>query len=62
MLSKFFFFIIRTIVFLVFLGWLASKVLIGDISSAPAHDFYHRANSSGGLIVPNNDPRFSNGN
>ncbi|MCA1442679.1 hypothetical protein I6F07_21140 [Ensifer sp. IC4062] len=61
MLSKIFFFIIRTIVFLVFLGWLASKFLIGDMSLAPPENTSSDLNSGSGLIVPN-DPRFPGDN
>ncbi|MDW9468674.1 hypothetical protein GOA66_21485 [Sinorhizobium meliloti] len=64
MLSRIFFFIVRTIVFFAFLGWLASEFLIGGISLAPdkPHDIENQVNSSGGLIVPGSDPRFSNSN
>lgn len=63
MLSKLFFFIVKTIIFFIFLGWLASEFLIGDMSLAPSNrDAENRVNSAGGLIVPSNDPRFSNSN
>ncbi|WEX76658.1 hypothetical protein PYH37_004978 [Sinorhizobium numidicum] len=62
MLSRIFFFIVRTIVLFAFLGWLASKFLIGDMSLAPPENASSDLNSGSGLIVPNNDPRFTDDN
>ncbi|MDI7920706.1 hypothetical protein [Ferirhizobium litorale] len=60
MLGKLVSFIIKTIVFFVFLGWVVSYLLIGDMSLAPSQseNVSSDVNSASGLIVPNNDPRF----
>lgn len=58
MLSKLFFFTVKTIVFLIFLGWLASELLIGPIAPSQPEDANSDLNSASGLIVPSSDPRF----
>ncbi|MDX0427373.1 hypothetical protein GOL30_23320 [Sinorhizobium medicae] len=58
MLSKLFFFAVRTVIFLIFLGWLASKLLIGEIAPSQREDASSDFNSGSGLIVPSSDPRF----
>ncbi|WP_457587228.1 hypothetical protein [Ensifer canadensis] len=64
MLSKLFFFTVKTIIFLIFLGWLASEFLIDDMSLAPPLPENARSdvNSASGLVVPGGDPRFINNN
>ncbi|RVH04380.1 hypothetical protein [Sinorhizobium meliloti] len=64
MLTKLLFFFIRTIILLIFLGWLASEFLIGDMSLAPSRPEIAGSdlNSASGLIVPSSDPRFAGEN
>ncbi|MEY9531135.1 hypothetical protein [Sinorhizobium fredii] len=62
MLSKLFFFTVKTIIFLIFLGWLASELLIGDIAPSQPENARSDLNSGSGLIVPSSDPRFTGDN
>lgn len=62
MLSKLFFFTVKTIIFLIFLAWLASELLIGDIAPSQSENARSDFNSAGGLIVPSSDPRFTGDN
>lgn len=61
MLKKLFFFVVKTIVFLIFLGWLLVEFMLGDMGPAKPENARSDPNSAGGLIIPQNDPRFVNG-
>lgn len=53
---------ISGIVFVLFVSWVSSKFLTADLDTTSSQNVENNVNSSGGLIVPNNDPRFNGGN
>ncbi|MQY50084.1 hypothetical protein GAO09_29055 [Rhizobiales bacterium RZME27] len=57
---KFLSFCIKTVVFLIFLGWLSFKFLLADLETASTAKKHvnEKPAAGSGLIVPAADPRF----
>ena len=53
MLKKLFFFVVKTIVFLIFLGWLLVEFMLGDMGASPSKNARNDQKPVPGFIASN---------